>query len=37
MKHLEKCSYTIPKNPFKGKLEKMVKTWANKILSKTKM
>ncbi len=37
MKHLEKCSYTIPKNPHKDKWGVMAKVWANKLLSKTKI
>jgi hypothetical protein len=37
MKHLERCSYTIPKNSPKNKWGVMVKAWENKILSGTKV
>jgi len=36
VKHLERCSYTIPENPPKDKWGRVAKAWANKILSKTK-
>jgi hypothetical protein len=37
MKHLEKCSYTIPKNPPENKWGIVAKVWANTVLFKTKM
>jgi hypothetical protein len=37
MNHSKRCSYTIPESPSKGKQGGMVKAWANKVLSKTKM
>jgi len=37
MKHLEICSYTIPKNPLDDKWGTKAQAWANIILSKTKM
>jgi hypothetical protein len=37
MKHFERCSYTIPKNPSKDKWGVVVKVWANKVLSMTKL
>jgi hypothetical protein len=37
MKHPERCSYTIPNIPPKDKCRTVVKAWANRILSKTKV
>jgi hypothetical protein len=36
MKHLKRCSYTIPKSPPKNKWGVMTKVWAYKVLSRTK-
>jgi hypothetical protein len=36
MKHPDICSYTIPNIPLEDKWGVLVKTWANKILSKIK-
>ncbi len=37
MKHLNKCSYTIPDFPSKNKWGVVVKVWVNKALSITKV
>jgi hypothetical protein len=37
MKHLKIYSYTIPKNPPENKWGVVVKAWANKIPSRTKI
>jgi len=36
-KHLERYSYTIPKNPPQDQWGAVAKAWANKILTMTKM
>ncbi len=37
MKHLSRCSYTIPETPFENKWGVVAEVWANKNISKTKM
>jgi hypothetical protein len=37
MKHPDRCSYTIPRNPLEDNWGTMVKAWANKVLFETKM
>jgi hypothetical protein len=37
MKHLKRCSYTIPESAPKNKWGIVAKTWANKVLSMTNM
>jgi hypothetical protein len=37
MKHLERCSYTIPKSPPENQWGAMAKAWANKVRTNTKL